>query len=114
MKNILPIVLLLAFSLQLHAQTGTVKGKITAQDGFGLGANFVTERFGSIVNGPESPLFPGYELVDAAVYYQVEKFRIQLNTNNIFDKTHWVGGYDFIRAFPGAPRNIMDTVFYTF
>ena len=82
--------------------------------GFGLGANFVTERFGSIVNAPEPPLFPGYELVDAAVYYQVEKFQIQLNINNIFDKTHWVGGYDFIRAFPGAPRNVMATVSYTF
>ena len=34
--------------------------------------------------------------------------------NNIFDKTHWVGGYDFIRAFPGAPRNVMTTVSYTF
>ncbi len=82
--------------------------------GFGLGANFVTERFGSIVRTEEPPLFPGYELVDAAIYYQVEKFQIQVNVNNIFDKTHWVGGYDFIRAFPGAPRNVMTTVSYTF
>ena len=83
--------------------------------GVGLGVNFVTERFGSIVpTGANPPLFPGYELVDAAVYYQLEKFRIQVNVNNVLDKTHWVGGYDYIRAFPGAPRNIMTTVSYTF
>ncbi len=82
--------------------------------GFGLGANFVTERFGSIVRTPEPPLFTGYELFDAALYYQLDKFQIQLNINNIFDKTHWVGGYDFIRAFPGAPRNVMTTISYTF
>jgi len=83
--------------------------------GVGLGINLVTERFGSIVpTGQNPPLFPGYELVDAAVYYQVDKFRIQVNVNNVLDKTHWVGGYDYIRAFPGAPRNVMTTVSYTF
>lgn len=82
--------------------------------GIGLGMNFVTERFGSIVGEAEPPLFPGYELVDAAIYYQADKFRIQVNVNNVFDKTHWVGGYDFIRAFPGAPRNVMTTISYTF
>ena len=82
--------------------------------GFGLGANFVTERFGSIVRTDVPPLFPGYELVDAAVYYKVDKFQVQLNINNVFDQTHWVGGYDFIRAFPGAPRNVMTTISYTF
>ncbi len=83
--------------------------------GFGLGANFVTERFGSIVpRGQEPPIFPGYELVDAAIYYRLNKFQIQMNVNNLLDKTHWVGGYDFIRAFPGAPRNVMMTVSYVF
>ncbi|MGB3590012.1 MAG: TonB-dependent receptor [Tunicatimonas sp.] len=83
--------------------------------GVGIGVNLVTERFGSIVpTGQNPPLFPGYELVDAAVYYQVDKFRIQVNVNNLLDKTHWVGGYDYIRAFPGAPRNVMTTVSYTF
>ena len=82
--------------------------------GFGVGVNFVSERFGSIVRTDEPPVFPGYQVVDAAVYYQLEKFRIQLNVNNLLDETHWVGGYDYIRAFPGAPRNVMTTVSYTF
>ncbi|GAB3650755.1 TonB-dependent siderophore receptor [Echinicola sediminis] len=82
--------------------------------GFGLGANFVTERFGSLGSTAEPPVFPSYQLVDAAVYYKMNKFQIQMNINNILDKTHWVGGYDYIRAFPGAPRNVMTTVSYTF
>ncbi|AWW30502.1 TonB-dependent siderophore receptor [Echinicola strongylocentroti] len=88
---------------------GSLKGL-----GFGLGGNFVTERFGSLGSTEEPPVFPGYELVNAAVYYKIDKFQIQMNINNIFDKTHWVGGYDYIRAFPGAPRNVMTTVSYTF
>lgn len=83
--------------------------------GFGLGYNFVSERFGSIVASNANPTeFPSYGLFDAALYYNLNKVQIQLNINNIFDKTHWVGGYDFIRAFPGAPRNVMTTVSYTF
>ncbi len=87
---------------------------VLAGIGFGLGVNFVSERFGSIVRTDEPPLFPGYQVVDAAVYYQLEKFRIQANVNNLLNQTHWVGGYDYIRAFPGAPRNVMTTVSYTF
>jgi len=82
--------------------------------GFGFGADFVSERFGSIVRTPEPPLFPGYELLNAAIYYRLNKFQIQINVNNLADKTHWVGGYDFIRAFPGAPRHLLTTVSYTF
>ncbi|QSE96198.1 TonB-dependent receptor [Fulvivirga lutea] len=100
--------------------TGNIWTKYLINDGalkgigFGLGANFVSERYGSIVSNDTPPIFPEYQLVDAAVYYKVEKFQLQVNVNNIFNKTHWVGGYDYIRAFPGAPRNIMTTVSYTF
>ncbi|MEM1136693.1 MAG: TonB-dependent receptor, partial [Bacteroidota bacterium] len=82
--------------------------------GFGFGANFVSERFGSLGNVANPPVFPNYQVVDAALYYKLEKFQIQVNLNNVFNETHWVGGYDFIRAFPGAPRNVLTTVSYTF
>ncbi|SFC23413.1 iron complex outermembrane recepter protein [Flagellimonas taeanensis] len=83
--------------------------------GFGLGYDYVGERNGSIVRDLDLiPVFPSYGLVNTALYYTVDKFQIQLNFNNVFDKTHWVGGYDFLRAFPGQPRNIMTTVSYTF
>lgn len=83
--------------------------------GVGFGTNFVAERLGSIVPaGQDSKLFPGYQLFNAAVYYRVNRMQVQLNINNLTNKTHWVGGYDYLRAFPGAPRNLLATVSYTF
>jgi iron complex outermembrane receptor protein len=37
---------------------------------------------------------------------------MQLNANNLADRTYWVGGYDYIRLFPGAPRNFLLTLGY--
>jgi iron complex outermembrane recepter protein len=83
--------------------------------GIGAGGNFVTERFGSIVAaGADPAVLPAYTLLNAALYYQFEKFTVQVNINNLTNKTHWVGGYDYLRLFPGAPRNWLATVAYTF
>jgi iron complex outermembrane receptor protein len=79
--------------------------------GFGFGSNFVDKRILSI-NANQTA--PSYVLVDAALYYTVNKVRVQFNFNNIFDKTHWVGGYDYLRIFPGKPRNFLVTLGYTF
>lgn len=82
--------------------------------GIGLGYNYVSDRFGSIVSAAEPDVFPSYGIFDAALYYKLNKVQFQINVNNVFDETHWVGGYDVIRAFPGSPRSIMTTVSYTF
>jgi iron complex outermembrane recepter protein len=83
--------------------------------GIGLGGNFVGERFTSIVSTEGDPqILPAYTLLNAAVYYQFERFAVQINVNNLTNKIHWVGGYDYLRLFPGAPRNWLATVAYTF
>ncbi|WP_245776996.1 TonB-dependent receptor [Sinomicrobium oceani] len=79
--------------------------------GAGLGTNFVTER---VLQQNSAQTIPGYTLVNAALYYTVNDFTLQLNFNNITNKTHWVGGYDYIRLFPGTPRNWLLTVGYAF
>ncbi|OQP47143.1 TonB-dependent receptor [Niastella yeongjuensis] len=79
--------------------------------GIGAGANFVSKRYLSL---NQAQTIPGYELLNAALYYKIDKFQIQFNLNNILDKTYWVGGYDYVRLFPGAPRNWLATVAYTF
>lgn len=79
--------------------------------GFGVGSNYVDER---ILSLNANQTVPGYILVDAGLYYTVNKVRLQLNMNNIFDKTYWVGGYDYVRLFPGKPRNFLVTIGYTF
>ncbi len=87
------------------------KGRALKGVGIGMGGNFVTRRNLSL-NQAQS--IPGYELLNAAVYYKIDKFQIQFNMNNILDKTYWVGGYDYLRLFPGSPRNWLATVAYTF
>jgi iron complex outermembrane recepter protein len=83
--------------------------------GVGFGANFQADFLGSIVaTGQQPKAFPAYELLNAAVYYRLSKFQLQLNINNLANKTHWVGGYDYLRAFPGAPRSVLATIAYTF
>lgn len=79
--------------------------------GFGVGSNYVDER---ILSLNANQTVPSYILVDAGLYYAVNKVRLQLNMNNIFDKTYWVGGYDYVRLFPGKPRNFLVTIGYTF
>ncbi|MEM1215659.1 MAG: TonB-dependent receptor [Bacteroidota bacterium] len=77
---------------------------------FNLGMNFVTER-----NTFERALqLPGYSVWDAGVSYRINRVRLAFNLNNLFDTTHWVGGYSFVRLFPGAPRNYLLSVGYEF
>ncbi|MEM6843332.1 MAG: TonB-dependent receptor [Bacteroidota bacterium] len=92
-----------------------------ALDGVGvaLGGNFVTERntFDTFreVGGEQLGLtLPSYVLFDAALFYRVNRFNIAANFYNLLDETHWVGGYSFTRLFPGAPRNFLLSVGYTF
>lgn len=59
---------------------------------------------------------PAYTLLDLAVYYSPGKSNLQLamNINNLLDKTYWLGAQNYLRLFPGAPRNIMFTATYRF
>ena len=81
--------------------------------GIGLGVQY---------SGGKVPWFtrafevPGYTLFDMAIYYTPSKANMQLalNVNNIFDTTYWIGAQNYLRLFPGAPRNFMLTATYKF
>lgn len=79
--------------------------------GVAFGTNYVTTRTMSQTN---VQTLPGYTVMNAALYYTINKFKLQLNANNLANKTYWVGGYDYIRLFPGAPKNWMLTLGYSF
>lgn len=77
--------------------------------GIGVGNNYTGKR-----NTQNKSLqLPAYDITNAALFYTVNKFRLSANFNNIFNKTHWVGGYDYVRLFPGAPRNFLFSIGYT-
>ena len=78
--------------------------------GFGFGSNLATVRSLSLNT---AQTIPSYTLLNAAVYYRTGHVTMQLNVNNLADRTYWVGGYDYIRLFPGAPRNFLLTLGYS-
>ncbi|MBE9583494.1 TonB-dependent receptor [Mucilaginibacter sp. JRF] len=83
-----------------------------ALDGFGIGLG---TNYASVRNTDNEALkLPAYWVSNAAVYYTIDRFKLQANFNNVFNKTYWVGGFDFNRLFPGAPRNTMVSIGYTF
>ena len=53
-------------------------------------------------------------LLNAALYYRVHEVQLQLNVNNVLDKHYFIAGYDRLRSFPGAPRNVNLTATYRF
>ena len=59
-------------------------------------------------------MLPGYTVYDAALYYQIDKFKLSANLNNLLNQRHWVGGYDFNRLYPGSPRNFLVGIGYSF
>jgi iron complex outermembrane recepter protein len=59
---------------------------------------------------------PDFTIFDAAVYYKPNNSNMQiaLNAGNLLNKTYWLGAQNYLRLFPGAPRNFTLTVTYKF
>ncbi|BFM44751.1 TonB-dependent siderophore receptor [Flavobacterium sp. CFS9] len=59
---------------------------------------------------------PDFTVFDAALYYKPNKSNMQiaLNAGNLLNKTYWLGAQNYLRLFPGAPRNFSLTVTYKF
>jgi iron complex outermembrane receptor protein len=74
-------------------QSGSLKGL-----GFGGGFNFVGERQGGL---PNSFTADSYFLTNAALFYDRDNWKIQLNFDNLFDT-------DFVEALGESPEGIND------
>ena len=82
--------------------------------GIGVGLNGVSERKGQVGRRENVVSYPGYVLLNLALYYKVQEVQIQVNLNNALNKQYYISGYDRLRSFPGAPRNINLTINYRF
>lgn len=88
--------------------------------GIGVGFHFVGDRRHRFLTADLNTgdrtyqEWPSYTVFDAAVYYNINQFKLSLNINNVFDTRYWLGGYDFLRANPGIPRHAIATIGYTF
>jgi iron complex outermembrane receptor protein len=89
------------------------RGTLLKDLGVGVGLQY---------NGDRIPWFnrsfkiPAYTLLDMAVYYNPmgSNMQLSLQVNNILDETYWIGAQNYLRLFPGAPRNLMLTISYSF
>ena len=82
--------------------------------GIGVGLYGVSERKGQVGRRENVVSYPGYALLNLALYYKVQEVQIQVNLNNALNKQYYISGYDRLRSFPGAPRNINLTINYRF
>ena len=86
--------------------------------GFGLGAQFVDERFTwyNPTYATDRVLLPSYTVLEAAVYYKpaATNMQLTLKVNNLLDETYWLGGLNPSRLGPGAPRNLLLSANYQF
>ena len=81
--------------------------------GIGLGMLYQSSKIPWFTRSFE---LPAYATVDAALYYSAfrSKVNFALNVNNISNKTYWIGAQNYLRLFPGAPRNYLLTATYKF
>lgn len=91
----------------------TFHGGVLDKFGVGAGVRYVSESAASYTYGDNSLTAPSYTLLDAALHYQLQKWRLALNVQNITNK-HYVTGCSYSAAcFYGNPRNITATATYS-
>ncbi|PKG78000.1 TonB-dependent receptor [Shewanella sp. Actino-trap-3] len=77
-----------------------------------LGAKYVDERSThSSSFGIPDGYVPSYTVIDSAISYDVERYKVQLNINNIFNETYYDKAM-FLGGLPGEERNAKLTVTY--
>ncbi|HEY9769897.1 MAG TPA: TonB-dependent receptor [Coleofasciculaceae cyanobacterium] len=80
--------------------------------GFGLGFLYLSDRFGDLDN---SYTLPGYFRTDAALFYERNNWRAQLNIENLFDIDYFSASRfgnsgSRLSVDPGAPFTILSTI----
>jgi iron complex outermembrane receptor protein len=80
--------------------------------GVGVGVRYLGPSYGDVPNTLKAP---AVTLADAAIHYDWQNLRIQVNANNVFDNTHvastFVSGPQGFATY-GAERTITASVRY--
>ena len=100
-------------SANLWTRYNFATGNALKDLGIGVGLQYNGSRFPWLTRDFEVPAFT---LLDLAIYYNPNKSNLQLalNINNVANTTYWIGAFNYLRLFPGAPRNILFTATYRF
>jgi iron complex outermembrane recepter protein len=71
--------------------------------GFGLGFLYLSDRPGNLDNTFD---LPSFFRTDAALFYEWDNWRAQLNVENLFDVEYFSSSDEFLGVLPGAPFSI--------
>ena len=86
--------------------------QVISRLGFGLGLVNRDDMFAAIDNAVG---LPGYVRADAAVYFKLsEKFRLQSNLTNLFNRKYYVNADGNNNISPGAPRGVRVSLLASF
>jgi catecholate siderophore receptor len=86
--------------------------QVISRFGFGLGLVNRDDMFAAIDN---TVVLPGYIRADAAVYFKFnEKFRLQSNLTNLFNRKYYVNADGNNNISPGAPRGVRVSLLASF
>lgn len=76
--------------------------RILSNLGLGMGIIRRSDTFASVDN---TVMLPGYTRLDAAVFYSItERWRVQANLQNLFNRTYYLNADGNNNITPGAPR----------
>ena len=59
-------------------------------------------------------VLPGYLILNGGAHYKHKHFTLAVNAYNITNQTYWMGAYNNVNKWPGAPRNFMINLGYQF
>lgn len=76
---------------------------LSSRWGVGAGLRGASKKYTSYDN---NVVLPGFAEVDVMAYYQAGNYRVQVNINNVTDKTYYPTASGDNQIMPGAPRNV--------
>ncbi|PKB13525.1 catecholate siderophore receptor, partial [Novosphingobium kunmingense] len=96
-----------------HSANLFVSKDFAGRFGFGLGGNYVGDRF---ANPGNTVTLPAYVTVDALAWVRLGRARLQINAYNLFDERYFISGHGTspLLNLPGAPRTLIATVRFDF
>jgi iron complex outermembrane receptor protein len=62
----------------------------------------------------DATVLPKYTIYDGAAYYDLGRYKLQVNVKNITNERYFAGGYMAYQLFSGAPRTVQTSIRATF
>ena len=97
-----------------HESSSWIKYKWNKSLLKGFGIAFGHSQVSSRYMLDNATTLPGYLIFNGSISYKLKHFDFAINVYNVSNRVFWTSAYTNINKWPGAPRNIMMQIGYTF